>query len=354
MTRRDLLRALTAAGITLPCLPGMAGNTAFAPQADKGPAADRARHLILIELQGGNDGLNTVVPFTDAEYIRLRPGLALSREQILQLDETTGLHNALAPLMHLWNRGDMAIIQGVGYPAPNRSHFRSIEIWDTASQSDETRINGWLQPVTDAMYRRHESPIKALVLGQDEGPLAGTTYESIVFNSLNGSVQQAKNSPKLMHQLDLVARLIGENTGPQIYKVSLGSFDTHANQLQRHAGLLKQLAQGVAHLENRLANSGLWQDVLIMTYSEFGRRAGENGSNGTDHGTAAPHFMMGGSVKGGLYGQPPELGTLANEDVLFTTDFRELYSTVSRNWFRQALDNTPYAAYDTLPILKTV
>ncbi len=398
MNRRDFLRALAAAGITMPSLPGMADDA-----ASNGAAEERARHLILIELQGGNDGLNTVAPFADPEYKLLRPKIGLKREQVLQLDETTGLHNALDPLMKLWKSGDMAVVQGVGYPAPNRSHFRSIEIWETASNSDETLVDGWLKPVTDAMPQHNGSPIKALVLGGDEGPLAGATYDTIVFNNLNGFVRQARNikiskdlkqnkalshilaventtrsaarvfaqrldseqaaaeasalpkkSPKLVKQLDLIARLIREDVGPQIYKVSLGSFDTHANQTQRHAGLLKQFAEGVAHLEKSLADTGHWRDVLVMTYSEFGRRAGENGSNGTDHGTAAPHFVMGGSVKGGLYGQPPDLDKLERKDVLFTTDFREVYSTVSRNWFGQTLQKTPYSEYDALPILKRV
>jgi uncharacterized protein (DUF1501 family) len=163
-----------------------------------------------------------------------------------------------------------------------------------------------------------------------------------------------KNTPKLVRQMDLIAQLIRDDFGPQIYKVELGSFDTHANQLARHAGLMKQFAQSVAHLEESLTASGHWQDVLVMTYSEFGRRAAENGTGGTDHGTAAPQFVIGGGIKGGLYGQAPSLHQLADNDVAFTTDFRELYSTVSRDWFGQALMNTPYGEFKTLPLIKTL
>lgn len=398
MNRRDFLRALSAAGITMPLLPGMASADA-APSRNQ--QARRPRHLVLVELQGGNDGLNTVVPYSDPDYARLRPTLSLKRESLLQLDEGTGLHESLLPLMPLWLRGDLAVVQGVGYPAPNRSHFRSIEIWETASSSDQTLINGWLKPVSDAMTIRQQMPVKALVLANDEGPLAGATTDTVVFNNLNGFVNQARNlrvskqqsgnaalnhviaventtrsaaqtfarrldteqsesgislpdkAPKLLKQLDLVARMIREDFGPQIYKVQLGSFDTHAGQLSRHAGLLKQLAQSISHFERSLQHSGHWNDVMIMTYSEFGRRIAENGNAGTDHGTAAPHFLMGGRIKGGLHGQSPDLNRLDKQDLQFTTDFRELYSTVSRSWFGQSLANTPFGDFAPLPLVRT-
>lgn len=396
MDRRLFLKTLSAAGISLPSLPGLA---ATAPRISI-PQQDKARYFILIELQGGNDGLNTVVPYSDPIYAQLRPRIGFKREQIIQLDESTGLSPGLTPLMPLWERGNVAIVQGVGYPSPNRSHFRSIEIWETASESDETRLEGWLKPVTQSMQPGGSGDVKALVLATDEGPLAGSSDDTIVFSNLNSFIKQAKNlevhesdrhnaalehilsventsrsaarrfaqtldierakadsvlppkASRLLKQLDLIAQLIRQDVGPRVFKVGLGSFDTHANQFNRHASLMKQLSTALAHLEKTLTHSGKWSDVLVMTYSEFGRRAAENGTAGTDHGTAAPHFLVGGSVKGGLYGQAPHLDRLSDQDIGFTTDFRSLYSTVSRNWFGQSLNDTPFSDFDSLPVIQ--
>lgn len=390
MNRRTFIKALAAAGISTPALSGMASTEYANP-----------RYLILIELQGGNDGLNTVIPFSDPLYTALRPTIGIKRDDVIQLDETTGLHPALSPLMRLWNKNEVAVIQGIGYPEPNRSHFRSIEIWETASESDETLLDGWLRPLTASIPHRQNNTIKALALANDQGPLAGATHDTVVFNDLNSFVKQAQlltthepgpenkalqhlltventarsaahsfakrldnehskatdalpgNAPKLVKQLDLIARLIEGDAGPQVFKVELGSFDTHANQLSRHAALMKELSQGLSHIEKSLSRSGHWSNVLLMTYSEFGRRAAENGSAGTDHGTAAPHFMVGGSVKGGLYGKNAELGKLTDNDIVFDIDFRSLYSTVSRHWFQQASGDTPYADFTTLPVLRS-
>lgn len=396
MNRRSFLKALSAAGISLPSLPGLAATTPMGASTQE----SKARFFILIELQGGNDGLNTVVPYSDPVYAQLRPSIGFKRDQVLKLDEHTGLSPALNPLMPLWERGDVAIVQGVGYPRPNRSHFRSIEIWETASDSDETRIDGWLKPVTQSMQSGGTGDVKSLVLASDEGPLAGSSNDTIVFNNLTSFIKQAKNlevhetdrsnaaldhilsventsrtaaqrfaqtldlkrvkadsalppkASRLLKQLDLVAQLIRQDVGPRVFKVGLGSFDTHANQPKRHASLMKQLSVALAHLQKTLTHSGNWSDVLIMTYSEFGRRAAENGTAGTDHGTAAPHFLVGGSVNGGLYGQPPNLSDLSNRDIGFTTDFRALYSTVSRSWFGQSLNDTPFSHFDTLPVIQ--
>ena len=392
MHRRHFLQALAAAGITLPSLPGLAEADAHA-----GTGSGRARHLVLVELQGGNDGLNTVVPFADPLYRSLRPKLALARDEVLALDESLALHPSLEPLMRLWRRGDLGIVRGVGYPEPNRSHFRSIEIWETASDADESRVDGWLRPVTGALEPRGEHGIKALALGRDEGPLAGGLTDTVVFEDLAGFVRQArafedarKRAPHanaaldhvlgveratraaaiafaermddqaravrdkgagLTRRLELVARLIEADVGPQVFKVELGSFDTHASQVGRHSSLLAQLGEAVAGFATRLEASGHWNDVLLMTYSEFGRRAAENASGGTDHGTAAPHFVAGGRVRGGLHGNQPDLARLEQGDPGFTTDFRSLYATVSREWFGQSLAKAPFADFETLPIL---
>ena len=296
MHRRQFLHAIAAAGISLPSLPGLADPVTSRPSARARPGEEpgprRARHLVLVELQGGNDGLNTVVPYADPLYRALRPTLALARDELLPLDESLALHPALAPLVRLWRRGELGIVRGVGYPEPNRSHFRSIEIWETASAADETRVDGWLRPVTGALAARGEHGIKALALARDEGPLAGSELDTVVFENLAGFVEQARSlggedarepsanaaldhvlgveratraaalafaermddqaravrdkGRPLTRRLELVARLIEADVGPQVFKVELGSFDTHVGQAGRHRGLLGQLGEAVA------------------------------------------------------------------------------------------------------------
>jgi len=390
MQRRQFLQTLAAAGVTLPSLPGFSRST---------QNAARVRHLVLIELQGGNDGLNTVVPIADPRYLELRPTLALPRDAVLSLDDGVALHPALAAMMPLWSRGELAVVQGVGYPDPNRSHFRSIAIWETASSADEIRIEGWLNALARALPPRGEYGIKALALGKDEGPFAGSANETVVFDNLAGFVKQARglaqrtapgatSNAALAHllaverttrnaalafaermddatqtkgtdagrplerRLALVARLIEADVGPQVFKVELGSFDTHRAQLGRHAGLLEQLGEALSNFASRLSSVGRWDDVLVMTYSEFGRRAAENGTGGTDHGTAAPHFVLGGRVAGGLHGRSPDLAKLKQGDPAYTTDFRALYATIARDWFGQPLAKTPYANFGILPLVE--
>lgn len=414
-SRRFFLQGLAAAGISLPVLPGLARAAEAGARAVPGA---RPRHLVLVELQGGNDGMNTLVPYASPEYRALRPKLALGRDAVAALDERVGLHPGLSPLMRLWERGHVAVVEGVGYPAPSRSHFRSMEIWETASDSDETRLDGWLAPVVRALPARDDDGIKAVALADDEGPLAGTTGASIVLDDLDGFIAQAKRlaerdvrtdnptlahvleverttrraavefsrrleasletgggggagdspddmgaamsggsmdgkppkrrGPQLPRQLDAIARLIAEEVGPQVWKVGLGSFDTHVSQIGRHAALMKQLADALTGFERALVRSGRWNDVTLVTYSEFGRRAAENASGGTDHGTAAPHFVIGGAVKGGLHGAPPDLARLDAGDVRFTTDFRRIYRTLATDWFGQGLGDAPYAGHERL------
>ena len=390
ISRRRFLRGLAASGIALPALPGLA-------RADAGGGPPAPRHLVLVELQGGNDGLNTVVPRRDPAYRRLRPTLALDADATLALDDRLGLHPALGPLARLWKRGDLAIVQGVGYPAPNRSHFRSIEIWETASDAEETRLDGWLAPLTAALPGRGADGIKAVALADDAGPLAGTVDSSIVLEDMERFVRQARRlaerdlptrnptlahvlaverttrqaalefsrrleasladagaapervqGPPLVRRLDAVARLIAEDVGPQVWKVGLGGFDTHVNQLGRHDKLMRELGAGIARFERVLEEAGRWNDVALVTYSEFGRRAGENAGGGTDHGTAAPHFVLGGAVRGGLHGAGADLDRLDAGDLAHTTDFRSLYRTLATDWFGQRVGDAPYAGYERL------
>jgi uncharacterized protein (DUF1501 family) len=366
MNRRDFLNAMTAAGVT-----------AIVPRAAlaQPPGAGYRRLLVLVELKGGNDGLNTVVPYADPAYAELRPRLAIPRDQVLQLDERAGLHPSLAGLLEPWKHRELAVVQGVGYPGANLSHFRSIEIWNTASRSNEYLAEGWLARAFDAAPTpRSYAADGVIVGGADMGPFAGGTTRAIALADTEQFLRQARyaaprgqaGNESLRHLLrveqDIVqaaaglhghydyatefprtpfgnavrtaAQVVASGAGVAAVKLSLGSFDTHSNQLAPHARLLKDLADGLAALRLALTEIGRWDGTLILTYAEFGRRARENQSAGTDHGTASAHFVMGGRVKGGLYGARPDLAALdGNGNLPFAVDFRELYATALERWW---------------------
>jgi uncharacterized protein (DUF1501 family) len=332
--------------------------------------------LILIELKGGNDGLNTVVPFAAGEYYELRPRLAVPRDQALQLDQATALHPALEPLMRLWQDGELAIVQGVGYPEPNLSHFRSIEIWETASASTEYLPDGWLtRAFVRAPTPRASAADGVVVGGAALGPLAGAGTRAVALTNLEQFSRQARlanasGTPRpgalnhiLRVEADIVQaagrlvssdrafqtefpptafgnavrtamQVVASGAGVAVIKLSLNGFDTHSGQTAVHARLLKDLGEGLAALRSALIETGKWRSTLVMTYSEFGRRPRENQSGGTDHGTASAHFVAGGRVRGGLYGTPPALGRLdGNGNLQAGVDFRQIYATVLRKWW---------------------
>src|SRR5258706_10479790 len=365
MKRRDFLQSL---GL-LP-LAGIGIDVAF---ADARPGYDNL--LILIELKGGNDGRNSVVPYADAGYCSARPKIAVARDQVLQLLPQTGLHPSLAPLMPLWDAGELALIQGVGYPQPNLSHFRSIEIWDTASASDQFLAAGWLARTFAAAPTPRDFAADGVVIGaQDLGPLAGEGARTIALSSPGEFLRRARlagdggesSNRALGHLLRvedeigaaaqrLVPQSVLATNFPQsafgnsirsacqvlaatgnvaALRVTLNGFDTHANQQPMQARLLKELVDGLVALRAGLVELGRWRSTVVMTYAEFGRRVHENGSQGTDHGTANAHFALGGRIRGGLYGEPPRLARLdGNGNLPFSIDFRSLYATVLERWW---------------------
>lgn len=375
MTRRELVKLAATLPLVL-CAPRPLDLFAAPVGALRG-RWDRV--LILIELHGGNDGLNTLIPYTDERYYQARPQLAIPRERVLPLSPHVGLHYALEPLMALWQGKELAIVQGVGYPNPNRSHFRSIEIWDTASASDQILDEGWLARVFETYPLPAEYPADGILLGhRDGGPLSGKTVRTIALQDAQQFLQQAsrvkaveQSTPnrslahllqvqrELAHaggdlaarlqqipplqttfpvspigrQLETAAQLLTARVPVAVIKVSQVGFDTHAGQLGHHERLLTELAESLVAFRQAITQVGLWDRVLMMTYSEFGRRVGENASAGTDHGTAAPHVFLGGSVKGGLYGATPSLSNLQEGDLKYQIDFRSLYGTVIRKWW---------------------
>lgn len=380
--RRDFLKFVTG-GVTALCMP----NIAFARTFN--------RTLVLLELKGGNDGLNTLIPYSDRQYTKLRPSIAIPRNKVITLDEKMAMHPALSPLHTLWNQRELAWIQGVGYPNPNRSHFRSIEIWESASDSHITSEQGWLSPILKELS---DPNANSLILDAAPSGVFNGTDNVLVMKDVARFLKQAKHAQtyaksthntalqhllriesnlnsatqKIASQVDInsdnlgkfpksnlgrslhqAARLLNSGIDIPVIKVSIGSFDTHRNQLGTHNNLLKQLAEALGAFRNSMVNMGRWDDTLIMSYSEFGRRAGENGSKGCDHGTAAPHFMLGGTVKGGLYGKQPSLDQLVNKDLISHLDFRQLYATVERDWFRQQGGELTQRGFKSLNILKT-
>lgn len=366
-------RFLSALGTSAAFLPLLTRPTAVSAAAQAG------RTLVLIELAGGNDGLNTVVPFSDPAYRGLRPDIGIAQAAILSLDADTGLHPSLRAMADIWERGQLQIIEGVGYPQPNRSHFRSIEIWNAGLGADSTERKGWIANAFDQGQGPAPTDADGLVLGGAMGPLNGKGRFSAMRDE-NGFLETLDNLPQGQHavrpaqvqsplshvlatyenaqatgavisrklaasrakdwdfpqtdiaqQLRTAARLLDAGVDVPVLKVVQDGYDTHDAQPDRHSLLLADLSAAISAFSQTLQEAGLWQAVTIMTYSEFGRTARQNASAGTDHGTAAPVFVMGGAVRGGLAGQRVALDRLEDGDLVHTTDYRDVYGAVLRD-----------------------
>ncbi|MBC7958218.1 MAG: DUF1501 domain-containing protein [Cytophagales bacterium] len=387
----DRRQLLSLSGLALPGLPSLAWAQRAASAAD--------RILVLVELKGGNDGLNTVVPYVHPAYAQLRPTLALKPDEVLRLDASLGLHPALAPLLPMWEKREMAILLGLGYPQPNLSHFRSIEIWDTASRSSEYLDDGWVARAMAAGLRDSgRFTTEGVAVGSAGlGALSGANAVSLT--NTDAFVSQARlvtpahlqGNAALAHVLRVEAGVLQAADGLRnqgatplatefpkdgfgqavratcqivagqkgrggvpVFHLTHGSFDTHRGQLGTHATLLKQLADGLVALRAGLVEAGAWERSLVVTYSEFGRRARQNQSGGTDHGTAAPHFVLGGAVRGGVVGTMPDLDRLdATQNLLHTADFRQVYATIARQWWGLNPEPVVRGRFDLLPFIET-
>jgi uncharacterized protein (DUF1501 family) len=349
------------------------------------------RILVVLQLSGGNDGLNTLVPFNDDAYYRGRPRLALKGDRLLKLNDDLAFNASLTGLKGLYDDGQLAIIQGAGYPNPDRSHFRSMEIWHTASGSDEYLGSGWIGRYFDNNCSAQARPQVGVSLGKERPQaFSGTRGLGVSFENPNmygwqpgEAAATAENFARLnaskaagngnldflrhvtsnaimsSHEvsdaaeragmnnggmwvdgggqvgrtLNGVAGLIKGNLATRIFYVSAGGFDTHANQSGLHDNLLGQVGNALAAFQDQLKRDGTSDRVLTMVFSEFGRRVAENGSGGTDHGTAAPMFLVGDSVKPGLHGAMPSLMNLDGGDLIHTVDFRSVYANVLEGWF---------------------
>ena len=385
MNRRTFIRAA-----------GAAAAVSWLPwPAQAASARGERRLLVLVELKGGNDGFNTLVPYTDAEYYRLRPSVAIPREQVLSLGARAGLHPELRPLLTLWQAGELALVQNVGYPKPNLSHFRSIEIWDTASSSSEYLDAGWLTRSFMAAPLPPGSAADGVVVGGAElGPLGGAASRAVTLTNPEQFLNQSRfampgnttaGNPALAHVLRVEQAVIGAaarlradrtfttafpagnfgnavrtaaqvaaaNAGVPVIKLALNGFDTHVGQLARQARLLKDLAEGIVALKSALTELGLWDSTLVMTYAEFGRRPQQNQSGGTDHGTASVHMVTGGRVRGGLYGEAPDFTRLdSTGNVQHAVDFRALYATALERWWGMDAAGVLRGRYTPLELIK--
>ncbi|PTX91076.1 DUF1501 domain-containing protein [Opitutus sp. ER46] len=388
-TRREFL-GLSAKGLGLLAFSQFAPRFLVQSTLAQTPAPEKDRSiLVLVQLAGGNDGLNTLIPFEDADYYRLRPTLGIPKANVLRLNDTHGLHPSMTALHALFGEGQLSVIQNVGYPNPNRSHFRSTEIWETACDPNEVLSSGWVgrfldnacagtpadahdplavhittNGVPQSFTSEHPHPTFGLLPGAGNRKdneetrrlleqLAGTDASGASENTTflqqtfmdtlvtETKVQRVIGRYRPAHpypgtpfaaSLRNVAALIAGGLPTRVYFVSLSGFDTHSNQLTQQANLLTQLSDALAAFQRDLKAHALDQQVLTMTFSEFGRRPSENESRGTDHGTAAPLFVLGPRVQGGLQGTAPSLKLAPNQDLTFSTDFRQVYATVLDRW----------------------
>jgi len=314
--------------------------------------------LVIVELVGGNDGLNTVIPVRNDLYYAYRPGLGIERRAALQIDDTHSFHPALRGLKALYDQGLLAIVQGVGYPNPTRSHIRSMQVWHTASP-DGALAGDWISRCFDS----------ACQCERRRGPHAGTALMPAAALKMGGGefgpigLQHAQHLPvraascaslPLAAALRAVGRAITSRVPARIYRVSQGGYDTHCGQAIRHGHLLTGLGGALKLLVDDLRAAGQLDRVAIMTVSEFGRRVEENATGGTDHGEAGPMFVMGGQIRPGIYGRGPRLDRdqLHRGDLAWTTDFRRVYAAALKDWLAADADSILGEAFEALPIFR--
>lgn len=386
LSRRDIMRrgGMIAVGLVTPNWLASIARADVLRQA-KGGKASGDTVLVVCQLSGGNDGLNTIVPYGNKRYYELRPTLGIAEEQVLKINETMGFHPSMKEVAELFQQKKVAVIQSVGYPKPNRSHFASMDIWQSASP-DRAMKFGWIGRHFDAqMANGTLNPVVAIGLSTDK-PVALTGKQASIpcFASLvdiqsmvgdpdsekmlrqiqgmdaapgsaTAVVQQANKTaldamavltkqlktfePKQTYGNDAfgqgfkqIAHLVATSPQTRVIYFSTGGFDTHAKQADSHAKLLGNFSNAIGAFQKEIEAIGKADKVIVLVFSEFGRRSFENASGGTDHGAAAPMFLIGKSVNGGLHGPIPDLNDLQDGDIKYKIDFREVYATTLDMW----------------------
>lgn len=387
-------------------MPAVFVRAMFSPESTA--YAAQGRVLVVLQQAGGNDGLNTLIPYSEPAYYDARGELAIAQEQVLALNERVGLHPAMTGMKSLYDAGNLAVVEGVGYPNPDRSHFRSMEIWHTANP-ENVSYDGWLGKYLDATSEENNSLWRAMAVGSSVSPslVGGPTVPAVESvdayelktdprypadhdNKLNAwtslyaqaaaqpghmpfvsatGMQAYESSVQLQEvatayepavtypsgplgeALTLCAQMIDSELGTGICYVTTGGFDTHAQQANQHSQLLAGVSDAVSAFLADVEAHGRAQDVALVTWSEFGRRVNSNASDGTDHGTAAPMFIAGAPVNGGLYGEPPSVSSLdENGDLVFTTDFRSVYATLLEKWLETDSSDVLGGSFPVLPV----
>jgi uncharacterized protein (DUF1501 family) len=407
-SRRQFLRTglQTSTLVALaPTIPGFLAQTARAME----PMRD-GRILVVVQLNGGNDGINTVVPFADEGYAKYRKVLRLPTDRLLKITKEVGLHPAMGNAAKLLEDGRLAIVQGVGYPNPNRSHFKSMAIWHTANvnlpRQDALDLQtnaslGWIGRALDESRKPADGLPAAQFIGSGSLPLALRSKRSVasaitrpedaLLALESGAGAEATEEPggsdlaafvrrstldayatsermaqvlraedkgvsypgsEVAGQLRVIARLIKSGGGTRVYYTSQGYYDTHYAQLQLHADLLGELSGALRAFLNDLAAAKLADRVIVLAFSEFGRRVQENGSQGTDHGTAGPVFLAGPGVRAGLFGEAPKLLDLQGGDLKMTVDFRQVYATVLEDWLGLPSKAALSGSFEPLPLFR--
>jgi uncharacterized protein (DUF1501 family) len=422
VSRREFIQnglGFVALGLSMPTLL-MQATEAMAAEVTAGtaPRPDNGKILVVLEMAGGNDGLNTVAPITDPLYAQFRPNIGLKANSVIGIDKNLGLHPNMTALGDLYEKGKVAVVTGVGYPNANRSHFQSMDIWQSGNtEIDARERTGWLARYFDADGHFTGNPLAGVALGNalplalwsqtspatvigngqdygfatrggdrdrqlqllksvyDQGAAHGGTvaasagdfirnvgnevYTSAdaikaAFKSYDAKAGQKAAYPAnngLANSLQTVAKLINGGLPTRVYYVTIGGFDTHANQPNQHANLLGAVSSAVSAFYQDLTLQGRQDDVVLMTFSEFGRRSKENGSAGTDHGAANVIFVVGSQIKGGVHGDYPSLSDLDDGDLRFHTDFRSVYATVLDHWLGVPSEKVLGGQFKTLPLI---
>lgn len=395
LKRRDFIHSAALASASL-LLPKFLNATRL-----EHPLQAGQKVLVVIQLTGGNDGLNTIIPYTNDLYYQSRPKIAIPKGTALRLTDDAGLNPNLPILKELYGEGHLAIINNVGYPNPNRSHFRSMDIWQTASDANEYISTGWLGRYLEQQSNHNVLPTQIIetddilslalkgehkqgIALRDPRKLYSSQREQFykrladshehkhemvdylynmlgdTINSTNYILEKAKTNPSTAaypstvfgKNLKNIASLIRSDINTRVYYISLGSFDTHVRQQDKQTNLFEQLNNGLQAFTDDLKKSNRFDDVLIMTFSEFGRRVAENASSGTDHGTANNMFFIGGALKQkGLLNDLPDLSNLKDGDLQFEVDFKNVYATVIEKWLNSSVPDILGKGYEPMTFL---